>query len=473
MSTEYQSGSEFAAAHPREAAEALRQQRKAEADEIRRREGDFLHKLQSGDVLTEEEICLALACEPEDEVPLDAPSPRLPALRDWYRRMGKSEDPMQDLADAFEAANPREMRDTAPEPLPWLLEDMLPAGEIVLLSGEGGRGKSSLMRQIGHALATGFSEGPWSFLSPYPDLEGYLPHPNTLPAATAESKPWANVRLIPKSEKDHYTVVLAGYEDSPRVIKASLSYLSFKLRQAGVDVPEHPKGLRIMDGDHLRSSGPLWGRPHWGNLQSLSMLMPAATAIMRAVEKSQADLLAVDPLGLAYAGNEVDRAEVSAFMNALFIQIARELSCCVVLAAHPPKYNDNSKGSTYSGSTAWYGSFRAAMFLADPPGKPEHIPFGKKGITEANTRGFANVKEANEMLSKAWQRYAQTYGVLEITKNNAGRWGQKINLCSDRGVFWCMEELPPPPYEKSDCLSLINGDSTETQTPNGHKESFN
>ena len=86
-------------------------------------------------------------------------------------------------------------------------------------------------------------------------------------------------------------------------------------------------------------------------------------------------LLVLDSLGALYAGNENDRAEVSAFLAELS-GWAHQTGTAVVLMAHLAKYGE-AKAAGYSGSTGWQGGVRHQLNL-------DYMQPGKRNASAAD-----------------------------------------------------------------------------------------
>ena len=81
----------------------------------------------------------------------------------------------------------------------------------------------------------------------------------------------------------------------------------------------------------------------------------------------RAGLVIVDNASDAFAGDEIQRRQVRAFMRALTC-IARLNDAAVLLLAHVDKATSrtgrSSGGEGYSGSTAWHNSARSRLFMS-------------------------------------------------------------------------------------------------------------
>jgi hypothetical protein len=78
----------------------------------------------------------------------------------------------------------------------------------------------------------------------------------------------------------------------------------------------------------------------------------------------QPKLIAIDGLSDIYIGNERERGQVRQFMG-LFRRLGIDSDSAVVISAHPSLEGIRS-GSGISGSTQWFNSIRAQMYLKSP-----------------------------------------------------------------------------------------------------------
>jgi RecA-family ATPase len=87
---------------------------------------------------------------------------------------------------------------------------------------------------------------------------------------------------------------------------------------------------------------------------------PAFYRLKATLIATRATFLTLDNVAHMYAGNENDRAQVTAFVNLLY-SLCLELGITVVLIAHP-----NKAGDSYSGSTAWLNAVRSQLIIEIP-----------------------------------------------------------------------------------------------------------
>lgn len=375
---------EFAAQHPPEATAARRKQaerdRQAEADRAK----EVVAQLLQGPERDRQALQTLLGTPPADPAAHGRQSIHA-VLRTQAEYMQARGLPVTDILAALQ----RTLADTDPEgwlldldyrlaqPVDWLIPDWLPTGEVGLLTGGSGRGKSMMALQLGMALAGG---GGWTLLGG----ECGLP--------------------APPDAADPRTVLYAGYEDRAKHIVRRLDWLEKQIAESDTEPRTRrsraPDGLRVLNPDRLRRAGPLWGREP--NMQSTGVRL-AAWQILEAVARQldRLDLLIVDPLGMAYAGNEVDRGEVSRFVNDLAVlasDLSDDLECAVLILSHPPK---SAKGDVddlndmVSGSTAWGGSIRYAWGLTALPRPPAFDDSGPQSWEPADgTAGLACLKQS-------------------------------------------------------------------------------
>ena len=205
---------------------------------------------------------------------------------------------------------------------PWAIYQWLPLGEVTIFTGDGGVGKSRLLLQIAGKLATGWPGNAWE------DSSSRI------------------------TKEDGMRVIFASYEEHKRQlvnraldVRSAFSWFDLECVRDRVQVVQ------------MKGKGPIWGVPKQTSYQR-SELLPLGFQLLEKAKKDGANLLVIDPLGLAFGGDENKRAEVSEFMSCLSLW-AQETGGAVLVSAHPPK----GDGSDYSGSTAWLGSCRCMWTL--------------------------------------------------------------------------------------------------------------
>ena len=277
-----------------------------------------------------------------------------------------------------------------PEDRRWLVEGWLPEGEITLLSGPGGGGKSILTLQLSTALAA--SE----------------PCPQWLPGGASPSL------------CSRVTVVVAGWEDDRSEFIRRKNRMSQYGRCDWLRDPAVNGRLHVLP---MRGHGPVWHQTDPRN-QDSGELTSLGRALRAYCETVDARLLVIDPVSLAFDIEENARAQVSRVLDS-WAGWASECNCAVLFTGHPAKAK-TGESSDYSGSTAWRGMVRSLWTLKpeeektkkDTPGKT------KKDTPEEKTKkDTPKENEESEDETPAW-----TKSVLTLDKANYGPSGTKIRL---------------------------------------------
>lgn len=206
--------------------------------------------------------------------------------------------------------------DLAGKPVPerqWLVSEMIPAGKVTLLSGDGGTGKSLIALQLCVAVVTGRH---WLGLQPASGCALFV---------TAEDdKDEVHRRL-------HHIVAAEGLDlgEVENLTILSLAGRDALLATPGPDGLLHPTSL-------------------FAGLQTRLVQHPVT-------------LLVLDTLADLFGGNENARSEARQFVQ-LLVGLALHCECTVLLLAHP-SLSGLASGSGTSGSTAWNNSVRSRLYL--------------------------------------------------------------------------------------------------------------
>lgn len=207
----------------------------------------------------------------------------------------------------------------------WIVNGLIPRGEVTMLTGNGGEGKSLLTVQLLTALVTGTS---WLGLA--------VP----------------NVRALGVyCEDDEHELMRRtnGVLSEQGLGFGDLDGLSFVCRK-GKDSVLYEAMYNDMTGTLTTFYHRLRGTMvHLG-----------------------AQVLVLDSLYNFFAGNENNRAQANQFINAL-CEIAQETDGAVVLVAHP-SMQGMATGSGTAGNTAWHNAVRSRLYLhrkKHPSGDPD------------------------------------------------------------------------------------------------------
>ncbi|WP_294267014.1 AAA family ATPase [uncultured Sphingomonas sp.] len=207
-------------------------------------------------------------------------------------------------------------------PREWLVEGLIPAANVTLLSGDGGSGKSLAASQLCAASVLGRG---W-----------YGPIPLAKRSAlfvTAEDE---------LAEVHRRIADIARAEGVSMRDLAGLAIMPLADRDALLAVPN-------------RARGTLDPTPLYAVLAArIAALRPAVVVI--------------DTLADTFGGNEIDRAQARQFI-AMLRRLAIEFQTAIVVLSHPSQTGMTS-GSGTSGSTGWNNSVRSRLYLKRDPERP-------------------------------------------------------------------------------------------------------
>lgn len=250
-------------------------------------------------------------------------------------------------------------------PRAWHVPDLIPAGNVTLLSGDGGTGKSQVALQLAAAGAMGeawlglnASAGPALFLSAEDDLDEL--HRRLACIMDSYDRP---------------------FEDVENLHLASLA------------------------GEDALLAAPEAGRSN--------ILKPTALfgRLDRTIAEIKPSLVVLDTLADLFGGDEIQRAQARPFIG-LMRQFCLRHATTVLLLAHPSLSGLNS-GTGSSGSTAWSNSVRSRLYLKRAEGnadvrvletqKANYGPVGNqleirwsRGVFIRHGHGDATVNAADE-----------------------------------------------------------------------------
>ena len=211
-----------------------------------------------------------------------------------------------------------------PPPRNWLLDGWLLVGDVTLLTGEGGVGKSRLALQIAAAVASGGGEGNrWIAGDDAPQLGGSGP------------------------------VIYASWEDDLHEQARRLAEISNKTAAPWVTMDGLDQ-LRLAD---MSERGPLWGAAGGQHQSTVGGILPAGERLQELADEIDPVLVVLDPLAACFSGNENDRAAVRPFLTSCK-SWAHSRGLAVLILAHPPK-----SGAAVSGSTDWQAAPRSVWTL--------------------------------------------------------------------------------------------------------------
>jgi RecA-family ATPase len=204
------------------------------------------------------------------------------------------------------------------EPIPqrkWAIRDRVPAKQAGLFSGEGGTGKSilELMKDVAHVAGK-----DWLNSLPEPGPAFYI--------GAEDDRDELHIRLAAIAK--HYRVTFN------ELIEGGLHVLCL-----------------------LGEDATLCATNRSGKVET--------TALYDELKEAAGDIkpknISIDTLSRAFAGSEIDRAQVYAFASHMQA-LAMAANGSVTILGHP-SLSGIASGSGFSGSTAWHGAFRFRQYL--------------------------------------------------------------------------------------------------------------
>jgi RecA-family ATPase len=207
---------------------------------------------------------------------------------------------------------------TPPKPRVWHLEHWMPGNNVTGLWSDGGIGKTTLGMQLGYCTASGM---PFLGMPLRAGGAFYLAAEEDDDEIDFRNHQIANGIVVPEDAIRYpFEVVTRASEDT----------LLCRFTKAGAIEPT-----------------PLWKE------------------IVERIGDLKCAYVGIDPSADVFGGNEIDRAQVRAFVNMLR-KPAIEHQCAILLMGHA-SVDGMKTGRGYSGSTAWHNSVRARWYFQRPP----------------------------------------------------------------------------------------------------------
>lgn len=208
-------------------------------------------------------------------------------------------------------------------PTRYAIQNLLPIGNVALLSGHGGVGKSGLALTLAAHIAAGAS--------------------------------WSGFEVM------RGKVLFVSLEDNGDLIRFRLRRICEATGLSYDDVLENMSVLDGADADSVIAT----------ELSKDGTRRLVFTKSFEEIDKAAvgATLVVIDGVSDAFDSNENDRRMVRAFVRR-FYRLARHHDCAVMLLAHIDKHSARygGRGNAYSGSTAWHNSVRSRLALTDDKG---------------------------------------------------------------------------------------------------------
>lgn len=199
----------------------------------------------------------------------------------------------------------------------WMVQGLIPLGNVTMLGGDGGLGKSLLALQLMVAAST---QGRWLNIP-------------TMPCKT--------LGIFCEDDEEELHIRLSGICDS---LDLSLGDLD---------------GMRLVS--RVGEENSLIKIDKYGKYEGESYFYKQ---IVEQIRDFGAQLIVLDSLHDLFDGNENNRTEARRFIGMLR-KIAKQTGGAVVLCSHPSAAGLMS-GNGQSGSTAWNNAVRSRLYLSRP-----------------------------------------------------------------------------------------------------------
>ncbi len=243
------------------------------------------------------------------------------------RAGGRGDDVRPAPSAPLKIINPSDWHNKPIPEMEWIVDGIIPSGSVVMLSGDGGTGKSLLTLQLSVCLALG---------------RQFIACP------TVQCK------------------VFAVYcEDEPDEIQRRLSDVVKHHGSNFSEIEDFSFICRVGENTEFLQ------RNQYGKAVGPSQFY---LDVRRAAKASGARLVILDGLHDLFDGNENSRPEARQFINMLR-RIALDISGAVLLCAHP-SVAGMSSGTGSAGSTAWNNAVRSRVYFTrvkDSDGKEEDV----------------------------------------------------------------------------------------------------
>ncbi len=272
----------------------------------------------------------------------------------------------------------------------WLVPDLVPRNSVVMLSGDGGVGKSLLAMQLMTAAALG---GKWI----------------GLPVPLCKS-----LALFCEDDADELHRRQAAINEH-----MGCSFADFESRMLWMSrIGQENILVQYAKDSHTPPT-----------------VKPLFHQIERMVRERGIEIVVLDTVADTFGGNENFRNEVRSFISILR-GLASINNGAVILTAHPSVAGQAS-GTGLSGSTAWNNSVRSRFYLTRPRGDDAEDSDARelKGMK-------ANYSETGGVIRLRWERGVfvrddSGTGMLAVIeeRNQAKRFAELVAIATARGIY--------------------------------------
>jgi len=233
---------------------------------------------------------------------------------DIIRLVSTTSEPRRAAVTPLSLVRPTAWRGVPLPDMRWLATHRIPAGDVTILSGDGGGGKTTVALQLAQAVAA--------------DLGDWL-------GTTTEAGP---------------VIFFSGEEPEDEMRRR----YSRAARKRGLE----PDDLEMLHFHFANPDACLLGisRPN-GPMVATSLFESLRASAM----EIKPALIVVDSIAATFGGNQNDRVHARTFVG-LFRQLARQADCAVLLLDHP-SLSGITSGTGRGGSMDWQNATRARLHL--------------------------------------------------------------------------------------------------------------
>lgn len=300
--------------------------------------------------------------DPEQEPPAPVDDGRFAPIETLH---DEATDPL--VVDSVEPEQPKSLRSPirwallagkTPPDRDWVINHWIPAGEVTLMSGPGGAGKTGVCQALGSCVALG---------SDYVDS---VPSPKRVLMWACEDS---------LAELWRRQVAICKWSNTPiEQFEEKLILQSYHGESVELSVPVRDQLVRTKMLEELRQQ----------------------------IGDYKAELVILDNIARLFAGNENARYQVSTFIAHLS-WAAQSTNAAILLLGHPAK----QVGSEFSGSTAWEGAVRTRLYLGTKHPDEKLDPNSDEGIPADDGMRYLCKRKANYS-TKDYRRIQYTDGVM-------------------------------------------------------------
>jgi RecA-family ATPase len=219
----------------------------------------------------------------------------------------------------------------------WIVDGLLPEGNVTMLAGDGGLGKSILALQAQAACALG---------------KQWLGRP---------TRPCRSIGLYCEDDEDE--------------IWRRLEAIARDYGATAADLAEHVQIFSRVGLDNLLME--------WRDQYEQGETTGLYSALHNVALDFGAELIVLDSLHDVFGGNENSRAHARQFIGAIRV-IAQEISGAALVTAHPSLSGRNT-GTGEAGSTAWNNAVRSRLYLTEPKADDGQADGGPSDYRELRT----------------------------------------------------------------------------------------